>query len=92
MYYPKTLNQIKKSLLKKYPDAKPTKNIDNIPGYILWMIERIENMGKSKSDSFRAARWLGWILRVVEEDLELWDNLISRKLVRKDIENGFESF
>ena len=36
-------------------------------------------------DSLKASRWIGYVLRMVE-DLEFWDNKESRRLIKIDIE------
>lgn len=51
--------------------------------YLLWMCDEIEKM----TDSLKAARWMGYVLRMVEE-LDFWDNSISRDYIREDVTNG----
>ena len=92
MFYPKTISEITKHVMEKYPNSRPCKNSSNIPGYILWMVEEISKMDRSVGGATRAARWLGWIIRVVEEDLKLWNNATSRRLVREDVDNGHDRY
>ena len=56
--------------------------------------ERIEKYNKvvdmcisisTMKDSLKASRWIGYVLRMVE-DLEFWDNKESRRLIKIDIE------
>lgn len=51
--------------------------------YLIWMCNEIQKM----NDSFKSARWIGYVLRMVEE-LGFWDNKLSRDYIRKDIEKG----
>lgn len=90
MYYKNTIEKIKNNLLLKFPESKPESDMSKSPNYVLWMIGEIQKMDDSERDSFRAARWIGWILRVVENDLGLWDNEESRKIIRKDVKEGYE--
>lgn len=58
-------------------------NIDNKDYlYLLWMCDEIEKM----TDSLKAARWIGYVLRMVEE-LNFWDNNVSRDYIREDVKN-----
>lgn len=61
-----------------FPDKE---NVDY--QYVLWMCNEIKNM----TDSLKAARWIGYVLRMVEE-LEFWDNGVSRYYIRQDVNNG----
>lgn len=87
-YYKHTSKAIKEAILKSFPDAKPDqKGIErNKQGYILWMLTEIEQMDTtSKASGRKAARWIGWICKTVEDDLKLWDNKRSRELIRQDV-------
>ena len=88
-YYPTTVMEIRIAIQRKYPVAQPDENglaSNDVPSYILWMINKIGEMDAfSYAGALKAARWLGWVLRVVESDLNLWDNTKSRELVRSDV-------
>lgn len=90
MYYPNTINKIEQKIAEKFTTTQANPDVTDLPGYTLWMIDQIKNMGQSENGSLKAARWLGWILRVVENDLNLWDNSFSRDLVRADVEMGLD--
>jgi len=51
--------------------------------YMLWMCNEIKGM----SDPLKAARWMGYVLRIVE-DLGFWDNGVSRNYTREDVRSG----
>jgi hypothetical protein len=91
-YYEATRAAIKESLKEKYGIIDADENgivNSNIAGYILWMLDSVERMNVQSLDhALKAARWMGWILRVVEEDLKLWENDKSRDLVREDVGLG----
>ena len=53
--------------------------------YVLWMCDEIEKM----TDSLKAARWIGYVNRMVEE-LGFWDNITTRDYIREDVKNGRE--
>ena len=76
--YAKTIKTVREVLNKKYPGIEPKEDIDNLPAYILWMLEEIEKMGY-----IRAGRWIGYVLRGGEE-LGLFTNRQSRDFVRED--------
>ena len=88
MFYEETISAIRIALRKRFLSATPFESLS--PEYsasnILWMAERVEHMDRSSlSDAVRAARWIGWMLHVCETDLYLWDNALSRDLIRKDV-------
>ncbi len=92
-YYPHALETLEREILKAYPDAKPDENaIDtDMPSYLLWMIGKLRTFDvASMKDALKAARWLGWIWRVVESELKLWDNARSRELTRIDVQAGHD--
>ncbi len=51
--------------------------------YLLWMCNEITNM----KDILKAARWIGYVLRMVEK-LNFWNNNISRDYIREDVRVG----
>ena len=51
--------------------------------HLIWMCDEISKM----SDSLKAARWIGYVLRMIE-DLGFWDNTVSRDYIREDVKNG----
>jgi hypothetical protein len=63
-------------------DFKKFRNIS----HCLFMVMKIQEMGQQ---SLKAARWLGWLLRDMEERGFL-TNEQSRNLVRVDVQNGDE--
>jgi hypothetical protein len=66
----------------EHPEAKGE-------AHILWMCHQIAYLERTASNSLKAARWIGWILKAVEDIESLgWTNRISRDLVRRDIEEG----
>jgi hypothetical protein len=83
-YYPKTIKQVRYLVKKNYPGIKAAANLADKPSYILWMLEQIENM---KDNPTKAARWIGYAVRMAEE-LDLLTNAQSRDLCRMDVEDG----
>lgn len=86
-YYPHTLAAIRTGIESKHgvttpdPDGVPA----NMAGYILWMAEQVKNMDSHSLESaIKAARWIGWMSKAVEDDLKLWDNQHTRDLIRED--------
>ena len=53
--------------------------------YTLWMCNEIDKM----NDPLKAARWIGYVSRIVEE-LGFWDNITTRDYIREDVRNGDE--
>lgn len=91
MYYSRTASEVFTKIIEVYPNAGPDENRDDdsLENYILWMTEKVMQMNRdSLEDALKAARWVGWILCMVEEKLGLWDNNFSRDLVRDDVING----
>ncbi len=92
-YYPHALEILEREILNVFPGAKPNENaIDtDMPSYLLWMIEKMKTFDTTSfKDAFKAARWLGWIWRVIESELKLWDNARSRELTRIDVKAGYD--
>ena len=50
---------------------------------VLRMCKEIKNMEKST----KAARWIGYVYRIVEE-LGFWDNFTSRQYAKEDVNRG----
>ena len=83
-YYPNTIARVKFLVGQEYPGVEPTADIADKPAYILWMLEQIEEM---KGDPTKAARWIGYAVRMAEE-LDLLTNSQSRDLCRMDVQEG----
>lgn len=93
MYYPHTVSTIRNDVMKKHPGSKPLSIHDggSLVSHVLWMLDAIEQMDTSSiEDAVKAGRWIGWLLRREENDLDSWDNLASRGLIRIDKENGHD--
>ena len=58
-------------------------------GNIIHLLEMIKEIQDAGPKSLKAARWLGWVLRDMEERGFL-TNEQSRNLVRIDVQNGDE--
>lgn len=90
-YYEHTLTTLEGAIREKFPHAVPREDAisNDMPSYLLWMIEKIRSMNRtSLKDALKAARWLGWILAVIERELLFWDNRRSREIVRQDVKEG----
>ena len=85
-YYPNTIAAVRKILQDNFPGLKSEKGLDNLPAHLLWMLEKIEGMA---NDPAKAGRWMGYILRGIEE-LGLLTNQESRNMVREDVRAGNE--
>jgi hypothetical protein len=83
-YYPKTIARVRFLVGQKYPGIEPTADLADKPAYILWMLEQVEGM---KDDPTKAARWIGYVVRMAEE-LDLLANSQSRELCRMDVQDG----
>ena len=67
---------------KEHPEAKGAP-------HLMWMCDQIESFDQTAPNSLKAARWIGWILKAVEDIESLgWTNSISRDLIRRDVEEG----
>ena len=85
MYYPNSIEKFREIIKKDYPDAESKDSMDDIPSYLLWMLDEIEVMDDSK----KAGRWLGYVIGRAEA-LGLMENEESRNIVREDVKNGFD--
>jgi hypothetical protein len=95
MSYPYTMAAVLDVISKEYaklepiliqnPDMINCKKLINI-NHVLMMIKEIQD---AEPKSLKAARWLGWLLRDMEERGFL-TNEQSRALVRIDVQNGDE--
>ncbi|KKR43645.1 hypothetical protein A2434_02035 [Candidatus Woesebacteria bacterium RIFOXYC1_FULL_41_14] len=87
-YYRSTLDEIDKIIKDSKPEIRPDENgleNGNIEGYTLWMTSQIRAMNHDSQEiALKAARWVGYVLRMVEEK-GYWDNERSRELIRGDI-------
>ncbi len=81
-FYPNSRRQFTKIILKKFPNAKITEDMNKLPEYLLWMLEEIEKMDGSR----KATRWLGYVIGRIET-LELCNNSKPRDIVRIDVKN-----
>ena len=82
-YYPKTIARVRFLIDQRYPGIKAAPNLDEKVQYVLWMLEEIERM---RDDPTKAARWIGYAVRMAEE-LDLLNNLESRDLCRGDVQD-----
>lgn len=94
MFYPTTIAAIRARIKELYPQLKAEESNLNmassaykIAAHILWMCDKIEAMPESIPDATKAGRWIGWMLRAMETNMQLWDNHTSRALVREDVKN-----
>lgn len=67
-------------IIDKSNNANPTENINEMPGYLIWMINQMQTF----TDALKAARWIGWILAHAELQ-GFMDNETSRNLIRSDV-------
>lgn len=83
-YYSNTIKFITEELKKRFPNEKPKEDLDNIPANLLWMMKKLQSF----NDPLKAGRWIGWIVAHAEM-LGIMNNEQSRKLIKKDLEDGF---
>jgi hypothetical protein len=83
-YYPHTIKHVRFLVNRAYPSSKAATDLSDKPSYILWMLEQIENM---KENPTKAARWIGYAVRMAEE-LNLLTNIQSRELCSLDVQDG----
>lgn len=86
-YYPNTITAVRKILRDNFLGLEAKEGFDNLPAHLLWMTEKIESM--MGSESAKAGRWIGYVLRGVE-GLGLLTNEESRNFIRKDVATGNE--
>lgn len=61
-----------------------------IASYLAWMCQQIESWETDSAyNATKAGRWIGWIMAVMEENF-LFLNKVGRRLVRSDVEMGFD--
>lgn len=87
-YYRNTLDVVDSAIKGAKPEIQPDeKGLENgnIEGYALWMTSQIRAMNCGDIEvAMKAARWIGYVLRIVEER-GYWGNERSRELLRSDI-------
>lgn len=83
-YYPYTIKFIEGKLKNKFPKVKPKEDLNNIPANLLWMMKKMQSF----NDPLKAGRWIGWIVAHAEM-LGIMNNRQSRKLINKDLKDGF---
>lgn len=88
MAYPYTLTALLDMIGKEYDDLPQKFNLKKTNG-ICHILEMLKEVQDAEPKSLKAARWLGWVLRDMEERGYL-TNEQSRNLVRIDVQNGDE--
>lgn len=83
-YYKNSVDFIRKQISKKFPAAAAKMDQDDMPSYLLWMMEEMQKF----DDSLKAARWIGWIFAHAEM-LGLLSNTQSRNLSRNDVKEKY---
>lgn len=85
-YYPVTITAVRREL-----SAPPIGALPDQVRHLQWMCGEIDGLDPySLSVALKAARWIGWILRAMEE-MNIWSNETSRDLVRADALHGFDA-
>ena len=95
MYYQGTITIIRKVLRNSVPTEDMGMLVAPAPGekasplYLLWMCDEVSKMDTSSIDAaIKAASWMGWINAHIEMH-GLWDNSLTRDLIRHDKSKGF---
>jgi hypothetical protein len=86
MFYRHTIYAVRLAfpgvVAKVHPEAKGAP-------HLMWMCNQIEYFDQTGPHALKAARWIGWMLKFVEDIESLgWTNSISRDLIRRDVEEG----
>ena len=86
MYYQHSVTAIADCLRGMGHEAQQSEMAEQTPEHLLWMCEQIAGFDESsRSDALKAARWIGWMLAVMERQCPgEWPNDLSRQLVRAD--------
>jgi hypothetical protein len=94
-YYLNSCRAIVSSITENFPYAEANEATgpigrEQLPGHLLWMALQISNWDATNLKySSKAGRWIGWMLRSMEE-LDIWTNDDSRRFVREDVEEGYD--
>lgn len=94
-YYLNSCRAIVSSITENFPYAKAKEatgiiESEQLPSHLLWMTLQMSNWDVTNLKySAKAGRWIGWMFHSIEE-LGIWTNDDSRKLVRQDMEEGYD--
>lgn len=96
-YYQNSLRKIVSVIKQRKPDLKPVEHItmnfqtpDEELAHVLWMAEEFpKRFDNSIKDAVKAARWIGWMFKSLE-NLGYLTNFDSRDMARKDKEAGLD--
>ena len=95
MYYQKTIEIVRQTIQEVAPGTRSEQGLaldpKDVPfSYLLWTCDKVSEMNtNSLDDALKASRWIGWILARAEVK-GLWNNEISRDIVRNDVYHGFD--
>ncbi len=101
MFYPKTIKAIRAKISENFGQTLEAEyhNLDKdkmpcaheLAEYILWMCNKAEAIPKTFSNAVVSDLYIGWILRLVEQDLKLWNNATSQALINEDARAGHDT-
>lgn len=93
-FYKNSCEEIETIIRKTYPDILPFRHKglvkkENLPPHLLWLVNEMRTWDTSSiKRAAKAGRWVGWMFRAMEE-LDMWNNNSSRKLAKRDVDEGY---
>ncbi|MCR4330750.1 MAG: hypothetical protein NUV49_02630 [Patescibacteria group bacterium] len=86
-YYPRTVKLLTALIKEKFGPQIPERNKSNMPAHLIWMMREMQNFPDTRDGSAKSGRWIGWILREMENQGIIGE---SRSLdeLKSDVENG----